>query len=191
VYAPEFISLVNKHLTEALEEYRQVDSERAATISAEVLEYGFELGTYILAQNPYLPVDQLDLPNLPAPTSNAENPWVRKSGVLVDRTADNILPQKDTIPAGNIVDFSYAEWPYLQAATGPGQFVKPVGTSVKPTGELPPDQNIVYPLNIVKSIRLRYTLEDRRYPKPEEGSGTPRDLQIGYILISYSGSNNG
>jgi len=150
--------------------------------------YEAALGAYIIGQNPYVRWEQLEFPNLPL-TQNGENRWVRKNGVLANYTALNPMPKDEAIPAGHPVDFAYADWEYLRELEGPAAFEKPEGDQ-KRDGELPPDLTRTYTLNIVKSIRLRYTLKDRRYL---EGTieGKPRDLQTGYILVSYSGSNNG
>lgn len=172
---------VDDALIAAIRTYRNTGSGNSS--------YEAALGAYIIGQNPYVRSEQLDLPNLPL-TQNGENRWVRKNGVLANYTALNPLPKNEPIPAGHDVDFSYADWEYLREYSGAAAFQKPEGDQ-KRNGELAPDVASTYVLNIVKSIRLRYTLMDRRYLPSERLEGAPeRDLQNGYILISYSGGNN-
>ena len=172
---------VDEALRTAIRKYRDTGTGNTS--------YEAALGAYIIGQNPYVRSEQLDLPNLPL-AQNGENRWVRKNGVLANYTALNPMLKNDAIPAGHPIDFPYADWNYLRELEGPAAFDRPEGDGQR-NGELPPDLTRTYTLNIVKSIRLRYTLKDRRYRPDERPEGAPeRDLQTGYILISYSGSNN-
>jgi hypothetical protein len=156
------------------------------------------LGAFIVEQNPYASWENIDFPNLPL-DPNGENPWVRRSGVLADHNALNPLSEDLPIPGGIVVNFSYVDWPELQSYNPndhprgqlppPEAFVKPEA-EVELTTRPVPFNNRFYPHNIVKAVRLRYTVFDRRYKRSSDQSGaTGRDKQIGFILVLYSGGD--
>jgi hypothetical protein len=180
--------------------------------------YETSLGGFIVEQNPYATWEHLDFPNLPV-DPNGENQWVRRSGVLSDYNALHTLPGTEPIPGGTTVDFTYADWRYLreldepdtnhgdftvddvrpQALQGKNIFTdKPPGTQKRgPQDTLPPDEARSYGHNIVKTVRLRYTIRDRHYPlkiySKEENTEFVKKWgpcrHTGYILIQYSGSD--
>jgi hypothetical protein len=201
----QLLQMLQQHVYEALSDQEvHLDEKQQETVTDALMaairqyrdtgsgnsSYEAALGSYIIGQNPYARSEQLEFPNLPL-TPNGENRWVRKNGVLAHCSALNPLPRDESIPAGTDLDFSYADWEYLRELPGPAAFQKPEGDQKRPPGEIPPDLTTSYRLHIVKSIRLRYTLKDRRYLPKDVSAETPRDLQTGYIVVSYAGGNNG
>lgn len=183
---------LQKGVTEAVTKYR--------TSTANQLSYETALGSFIIEQNPYASWDGIDFPSLPL-SPNGENPWVRRSGVLADCNALNPLSPDKPIPGGIVVNFSYVDWPELRdynqndhpAETPPAEaFIKPEA-EVELTTKPVPFKSRFYPHNVVKAVRLRYTVFDRRYrPSGHEVTkdGLARDKQISYILVLYSGSDS-
>jgi len=184
--------LIQDGIEGAVKQYRKKTADRIA--------YETSLGAFIVEQNPYGSWDDLDFPGLPL-APNGENPWVRRSGVLADYNALNPLPPDKAIPGGIIVNFSYIDWPELQDYNHndhPGE-IPPAEAFIKPEAEVElttrpvPFQNRFYPHNVVKAVRLRYTVFDRRYGKSGHevaNDGLARDKQISYIVILYSGGDS-
>jgi len=182
--------LVLKGIEGAVKKYRANTANRIA--------YETSLGGFIIEQIPYASWDDLDFPGLPL-DPNGENPWVRRSGVLADHNALDPLPEDKPIPGGIIVNFSYVDWPELQdsRAQNPGElptpeaFIKPTDADVTLKTTPVPPRTRYYPHNIVKAVRVRYTVFDRRYRKSSDNAAEKgRDKQIGYILVLYSGSDS-
>jgi hypothetical protein len=173
--------------------------------------YPGTLGNFIIEQNPYAKFDDIIFPDFPL-DPNGENRWVRRSGVLSEYYAGNPLPGTEPIPAGHVVHFSYSDWPHLVEpqkplpeydqtrptfdANGipeiPSAFLKPPAEVSPPAGTLPPDSATSVAHNIVKTVRLRYSFFDRRYPANSElAHQYGRDRHSGFILICYSGGDHG
>lgn len=153
--------------------------------------YATALGAYIIQQNPYCSEAQLVLPKIPN-TPNGERPWVRKSGLLRNNTTLDPLPGDVSIPAGPIVDFPYEDWKYLQE-TGPGHTDRYTEREPGTQDPYPPDFSTHYSHHAVKTVRLRYTIKERRWKDgtgPDQPAGTKPDREAGYILVVYSGSDS-
>jgi len=180
-FVADLDDVLQEGVTETVKQYRDQTAGSTA--------YETSLGSFIIEQNPYASWENIDFPNLPLDPHD-ENPWVRRSGVLRDNNALNPLRANEPIPGGTIVNFSYVNDPDLQ---DDGTFVKPPGDLPKDPNKPPkpaPDRTDFYPHNIVKAVRLRYSVFDRRFGKLSSFADTEgRDRQTGYILILYSGSD--
>jgi len=184
--------LVLAGIEDAVKAYRDKTADHAA--------YESSLGAFIVEQNPYASWEDIDFPGLPL-DPNGENRWVRRSGVLADYNALNPLPPDKPIPGGIVVNFSYIDWPELKDYRDdehPGQ-MPPAEVFIKPKADVElasrpvPFKNRFYPHNVVKAVRLRYTVFDRRYAKSGTEvteDGLARDKQISYIMILYSGGDS-
>jgi hypothetical protein len=174
----ELDALLRTGVTDAVKDYRANADDRIA--------YETSLGAFIIEQNPYAAWENIDFPNLPL-DPQGENPWVRRSGVLRNNNALNPLPAKEAIPGGNTVNFSYVSAPEL---VDDGTFVNPPGDVLPDPKKPAPDHTEFYAHNVVKAVRLRYSVFDRRYGKSsEDATSFGRDKQTGYILILYSGND--
>ena len=166
---------------------------RAATGATPSSAYATALGSFILSENPYAAVDDLVKPNIPT-SSTAENPWVRRGGVLAQFNAGNPLPGSEPIPAGHVVHFSWVDWGHLQPNFSNLGTAPPSDVARPASQVLPANDTKSYGHNIVKTIRLQYTVKDRRYVgdaiATASGVGSTQDLQAGFILIQYSGSDH-
>lgn len=172
--------LLQDGVTDAVKAYREKTADRIA--------YGTAPGAFIIEQNPYAAWEDIDFPNLPL-DPRGENPWVRRSGVLRDKNALDPLEEKEPIPGGIVVNFSYGGAPELEDRV---PFRKPPGDVLPDPDKPAPDRTKFYPHNIVKAVRLRYTVLDRRYKpsSPFVQTEGGRDRQTGYILIMYSGNDS-
>jgi hypothetical protein len=171
--------LVRDGVKEAVKEYRDQPGNR--------IGYETSLGAFIIEQNPYASWEDIEFPNLPL-DPKAENPWVRRSGVLRNYNALNPLPASEPIPGGLVVNFSYVDAPEFQD-TRP--YVKPPGEVPPDTTRPTPDETRFYPHNVVKAVRVKYLVYDRRFKKSSPFvAAQGRDRQTGYILVLYSGSDS-
>lgn len=173
--------VVRGAIVQAVIDYRKTSADRAI--------YETSLGSFIIEQNPYSSWENLVFPNLPL-DPNGENPWVRKSGVLVDHHAGNPLPKDKPIPGGMVVDFSYSDWQHLydpeeprdgESAARTATVFPPDKTPEAPESDpprkqsLPPQYTYFFGHNIIKSVRLKYKFLDRRYP-PADAVNADMDL---------------
>jgi hypothetical protein len=152
---------------------KEVPSELLA-----ILDYESALGAYILDQNPYAEVDDLERPTIPD-NPLAETRWIRKSGVLRNFHAFTPLPATQTIPAGEVLQFMHEDWAHLaetaswtETAPGPKPPIPPA---------IPPDHTEIYSHRVVKFVRFRYTVKDRKQPG---------DAQAAYFIVAYSGGDH-
>ena len=180
-------------------------AELAAALAAagdvptpDTFSYETALGAYILQQNPYASREKIVLPQIPSDPL-AERPWIRKAGVLRNYHALKPLPREEAIPSGPIYEFAYENWPYLaETYVDPNDANNPENhtdfyTEREPGKKpaIPAKDSRHYPHNIVKTVRLRYTLVARRYDDGKGPKGEENDRQAAYILIQYTGSDSG
>ena len=170
---------VSKAIVTAVQSYfREVAPETPPAFVAHVAtceQDSYELGEYIVEQNPYATCADLDLPDIP-PGASVETRRVRKTGVLRDRTSFFPLPPTDQIPAGQVFDFIYPKLASLQ-----DNELDTTGSQTQgSTGGDSPNHMDIYRHNVIKMIRFRYNLRNR----VEGGHHRPA-----YMLVLYSGGD--
>jgi hypothetical protein len=174
---PELKRLLRDALESAAREFfRDFAGEPMPANFIEILQYEQDFGSYVLSQNPYADIANLSLPTIPTEL-DTERRWVRKSGVLRDHTAVDPLDGALPIPAGQVVPFTSEDWEGLRETDstmdpGPGSKTNPDG--------LPPNHTVIYNHRVVKLLRFRYTVNERR----KEG-----DRQASYLLCLFSGGD--
>jgi len=144
-------------------------------------EFAYEslLGAYIIEQNPYEVLAADARPKIPD-DHDEEGRWVRKSGILRDRSVFSPLDTHTPIPAGQPFQFVFEDLPHLEddlqvPESSPGPAPAP--------GDVPSDGIRQYAHNVVKIVRLRYAIEGRK--KMPDGH-----FQRGFILMAYSGGDS-
>lgn len=184
----ELRNFVRGKLGEAVEAYfikagRPLAPVTVPKVVATVLST-YDLGDYIIDQNPYAFPNQLDLPAIPSdPVSETRR--VRKTGVLRDNhayspPANPQLPTTSPVPGGFVFDFVYPDLPSLDDGDGTTPGETPVGASGGDAGSL--NKKEVYPHNVIKIIRFRYNTTNR--DDPTTGIAPPA-----YLLVMYSGGD--
>ncbi len=148
-------------------------------------QYEAELGAYIIVQNPYAAVENLALPKIPLGDRD-ETKRVRKNGVLREYSANAALPLDETIPAGEPYTYTFEDWTALRddplLEDDPTNF-DPTKPPLDPPTDLGDPPNVVasFPHKIVKTLRFRYTLMNRK----RDGKGLPA-----HIIVLYSGGSS-
>jgi hypothetical protein len=136
----------------------------------------YELGEYIVDQNPYAPCNKLDLPEIPTDAS-VETRRIRKTGVLRDRTSFNHLAPAEQIPAGQIFDFIYPKLTSLED----DEFDTTSSEDQGSTAGDSPNHMDIYRHNVVKLMRFRYNLLNR--------SDDGVHFRPAFLLVLYSGGD--
>jgi len=175
---PDLQKLIKEGLEKAAETYfRDFAHKPMPAGFTELLEYEQAFGAYVLTQNPYADLGHISRPTIPVDT-DTETRWVRKSGVLRDFTAIGPLLGDMPIPAGDVVPFTFEAWDGLletASTTDPGP-----GSKTNEDG-LPSNHTEIYNHRVVKFVRFRYTVNDRR----QNG-----DKQVAYLLCLFSGGDH-
>jgi hypothetical protein len=217
----EFSELLGKHIDKAITDYRKFSGDSAGYESAlgsflvEQIPYAswenLDLPNIPLdpngentwvrrsgvlseynAQKP-LPAEQPIPGGIVVNFSYADWKYLREPDDPEDSGDYEVVSRSDLAPKPEAAMMSRA--PVAPEASSkevvPDAFIKPPAFEEKPDGAIPPNKTKYYPHNIVKTVRLRYTILDRRYSKKDANlAGKNRDRQRGYILIQYSGSDN-
>ena len=149
----------------------KVDAQKA------IQRYTFELGTLVVKQNPYVSAENLAFPTL-YPEANGETRRIRKVGVLRDRHSENPLTPEESIPGGIAFPFAYENKASLHD-DGLDEDVLPeeqgptAGDSMTAVGK--------YIHNIIKIVRVRYAMKDRKGPNGKDSKA--------WMLVMYSGGD--
>jgi hypothetical protein len=142
----------------------------------------YDLGEYIIDQNPYAICAQINFPAIPTLSSGdadlvSETRRIRITGVLKDNNSTLPLSPTAPVPGGFIFDFTCPDLLSLDDGDGTSTVETPPGG----TGGDLHNKKEVYHHNVVKIVRFRYIATNR------VDNGT--QLSPAYLLVMYSGGD--
>ena len=153
----------------------------------EVDPYSNLLGEYILTQNPYAALADIDPINLPKLANGSLDPNAEiPPGGIWDRPNHPYAPP-DVLKAGVLKAYHSGSGSTLDV-----NVPVPFGT-ILPVGIMT-GKNDMYMdhHNIVKMLVIRYKLRNRQKPNPNTGSGQPATVPSNaYLIVCYSGGDSG